>query len=147
MYPAFLKKSPRGRLSVWHHEDHLSADLSQYDVDDLLNEDIKVAHEEEHAAQHAWANMGDAFLGLGIVAAVLGIVHTMGLLDQGPEVIGHHVAAALIGTFLGVLAAYGFVGPMALKMTNDIAAERSLPDGDQSGPGRSPTGRSSVSLC
>jgi chemotaxis protein MotA len=88
-----------------------------------LDQDIKVAHEEEHAAQHAVQNTGDAFPGLGIVAAVLGIVHTMGYLDQGATTIGEHVAAALIGTFLGVLACYGFVGPIALKMKNDIDAE------------------------
>ena len=101
----------------------LSADLSQYDVDDLLDQDIKAAHEEEHAAQHAVANTGDSFPGLGIVAAVLGIVHTMGFLDQGATTIGEHVGAALIGTFLGVLACYGFIGPIALKMKNDIDAE------------------------
>lgn len=101
----------------------LSADLSQYDVDDLLDQDIKTGHEEEHAAQHAIQTMADGFPGLGIVAAVLGIVHTMAYLDQGPSVIGEHVAAALIGTFLGVLACYGFIGPVALKMKNDIDAE------------------------
>ena len=101
----------------------LSADLSQYDVDDLLDQDIKVMHEEEHAAQHAINSIGEALPGLGIVAAVLGIVHTMGLLDQGTEVIGHSVGAALVGTFLGVLMCYGFVNPIAAKMNNDIAAE------------------------
>lgn len=122
-YPTFLKNHHAVDFLCDTMKITLSADLSQYDVDDLLNEDIKVAHEEEHAAQHAMANMGDAFPGLGIVAAVLGIVHTMGYLDQGAQTIGNHVAAALIGTFLGVLACYGFVGPMALKMTNDINAE------------------------
>jgi chemotaxis protein MotA len=122
-YPAFLKNHHAVDFLCDTMKITLSADLSQYDVDDLLDQDIKVAHEEEHAAQHAIANTGDAFPGLGIVAAVLGIVHTMGYLDQGPEVIGHHVAAALIGTFLGVLAAYGFVGPIATKMKNDIDCE------------------------
>lgn len=122
-YPAFLKNHHAVDFLCDTMKITLSADLSQYDVDDLLDQDIKVMHEEEHQAQHAVQNMGDAFPGLGIVAAVLGIVHTMGFLDQGPEVIGHHVAAALIGTFLGVLACYGFVAPIALKMKNDIDAE------------------------
>jgi len=122
-YPSFLKN---------HHAVHflcdtmkitLSADLTQYDVDDLLDADLKVAHEEEHAAAHAVGNTADALPGLGIVAAVLGIVHTMSLLDQGTQVIGHSVGAALIGTFLGVLMCYGFVGPMAKKMEADIDAE------------------------
>ncbi len=101
----------------------LSADLSQYDVDDLLDGDIKVAHDEEHLAQHALQQTADALPGLGIVAAVLGIVHTMDYLDQGVQVIGSLVAAALVGTFLGVLFCYGFVSPMATKIGSDIADE------------------------
>jgi chemotaxis protein MotA len=57
------------------------------------------------------------------VAAVLGIVITMGHLDAGPEEIGHHVAAALVGTFLGILMCYGFVGPLATRLENQGAAE------------------------
>jgi chemotaxis protein MotA len=123
LYPGFLKNHHAVDFLCDTMKITLSADLSQYDVDDLLDQDIKVAHEEEHAAQHAVQNTGDAFPGLGIVAAVLGIVHTMGYLDQGATTIGEHVAAALIGTFLGVLACYGFVSPIALKMKNDIEAE------------------------
>lgn len=122
-YPNFLKNHHAVDFLCDTMKITLSADLSQYDVEDLLDQDIKTAHEEEHAAQHAIQSMADAFPGLGIVAAVLGIVHTMGYLDQGPQVIGDHVAAALIGTFLGVLACYGFVGPIAVKMKNDIEAE------------------------
>src|ERR1700722_17123038 len=123
LYPGFLKNHHAVDFLCDTMKITLSADLSQYDVDDLLDQDIKVAHEEEHSAQHAVQNTGDAFPGLGIVAAVLGIVHTMGYLDQGATTIGEHVAAALIGTFLGVLAFYGFVSPIALKMKNDIEAE------------------------
>jgi chemotaxis protein MotA len=61
--------------------------------------------------------------GLGIVAAVLGVVITMGKLDQGNEVIGHSVAAALVGTFLGILTSYGFMSPMAAKIGRDLDAE------------------------
>jgi hypothetical protein len=84
----------------------LSADLSQYDVDDLLTNDIKAAHTEEHQAQHGINSIAEALPGLGIVAAVLGVVHTMGLLDQGTEVIGHSVGAALVGTFMGIFIGY-----------------------------------------
>lgn len=123
LYPNFLKNHHAVDFLCDTMKITLSADLSQYDVDDLLDQDIKVAHEEEHAAQHAVQITADGFPGLGIVAAVLGIVHTMGYLDQGPTTIGEHVAAALIGTFLGVLACYGFIGPVALKMKNDIEIE------------------------
>jgi chemotaxis protein MotA len=122
-YPAFLKNHHAVDFLCDTMKITLSADLSQYDVDDLLDQDIKVAHEEEHAAQHAIQTTADGFPGLGIVAAVLGIVHTMSVLDQGATVIGEHVGAALIGTFLGVLACYGFVAPIAAKMKADIDAE------------------------
>jgi chemotaxis protein MotA len=122
-YPTFLKNHHAVDFLCDTMKITLSADLSQYDVDDLLNDDIKNVHEEEHAAQHAINGVGEALPGLGIVAAVLGVVHTMGLLDQGTEVIGKSVAAALVGTFMGVLACYGFVAPTATKMSNDIAAE------------------------
>ena len=122
-FPSFVKN---------HHAVHflcdtmkitLSADLSQYDVDDLLDQDIKAAHEEEHMAAHAINSVGEAMPGLGIVAAVLGVVHTMGILDQGQAAIGEAVAAALVGTFLGILFSYGFIGPTSAKMMKDIDAE------------------------
>lgn len=122
-YPTFMKN---------HHAVHflcdtmkitLSADLSQYDVDDLLDQDIKAIHAEEHDAAHVVASTADAMPGLGIVAAVLGVVLTMGKLDQGTEVIGHSVAAALVGTFMGVLAAYGFIAPIASKILRDMDSE------------------------
>jgi chemotaxis protein MotA len=122
-YPTFLKNHHAVDFLCDTMKITLSADLSQYDVDDLLNDDIKVIHEEEHMAQHAINSIAESLPGLGIVAAVLGVVHTMGMLDQGTEVIGHSVGAALVGTFLGVLMCYGFVGPTATKMGNDIAAE------------------------
>lgn len=122
-YPAFLKNHHAVDFLCDTMKITLSADLSQYDVDDLLDQDIKVMHEEEHAAQHAINQVGEALPGLGIVAAVLGVVHTMGFLDQGTGAVGGLVAAALVGTFIGVLACYGFVNPTAAKMGADIAAE------------------------
>lgn len=122
-YPKFLKN---------HHAVHflcdtmkitLSADLSQYDVDDLLDGDIKAAHTEEHMAQHAIQMIADGLPGLGIVAAVLGIVKTMGHLTEGVEKIGSLVGAALVGTMLGVFLAYGFFGPIATKISADIEEE------------------------
>lgn len=123
LYPAFLKNHHAVDFLCDTMKITLSADLSQYDVDDLLDADIKCMHEEEHAAQHALQSVADALPGLGIVAAVLGIVHTMDYLTAGVEVIGHHVAAALVGTFLGVLMCYGFIAPIATKMKIDIDSE------------------------
>lgn len=122
-YPGFLKNHHAVDFLCDTMKITLSADLTQYDVDDLLDQDIKVAHAEEHAAAHGVQAVADALPGLGIVAAVLGIVHTMDYLDQGVQTIGSLVAAALVGTFLGVLFCYGFFGPLATKMGNDIEAE------------------------
>lgn len=122
-YPNFLKNHHAVDFLCDTMKITLSADLSQYDVDDLLDQDIKVAHEEEHTAQHAVQQVADVLPGLGIVAAVLGIVHTMDYLDAGTQKIGSLVAAALVGTFLGVLMCYGFIAPIATKMSNDINAE------------------------
>ncbi len=122
-YPSFIHN---------HHAVHflcdtmkitLSAELSQYDVDDLLDGDIKSIHAEEHLAQHALAAVAGGFPGLGIVAAVLGIVKTMSHLTEGTEVIGEYVAHALVGTMLGVFFAYGLIEPIATKVAADIEAE------------------------
>lgn len=122
-YPSFLHN---------HHGVHflcdtmkitLSADLSPYDVDDLLDGDMKAIHSEEHAAQHAVQMVADGFPGLGIVAAVLGIVKTMDYLTEGTETIGKLVATALVGTMLGVFGAYGLIGPTATKIAQDLDAE------------------------
>ncbi len=101
----------------------LSTDLSSYDVEELMDNDIKAIHAEEHLAQHAVQAVADGFPGLGIVAAVLGIVKTMAHLTEGVEKIGALVGTALVGTMLGVFGAYGFIGPTATKMAADIEAE------------------------
>lgn len=122
-YPSFMKNHHAVDFLCDTMKITLSAELSQYDVDDLLTADIKAAHKEEHLAQHAVQAVADGFPGLGIVAAVLGIVKTMAYLTAGVEVIGSLVAAALVGTMLGVFGAYGLVGPIATKMAADIDAE------------------------
>jgi chemotaxis protein MotA len=82
----------------------------------LLDADMETLHEEEHQPINLIRGVGDALPGLGIVAAVLGIIITMGHLDAGPEVIGHHVGAALVGTFLGILMCYGVLGPISTSI-------------------------------
>ncbi len=81
-----------------------------------LEQEIEVLEREHHAASGALAKTADALPGFGIVAAVLGIVVTMGHIDGPVEEIGHKVGAALVGTFLGILLSYGFFGPMAARM-------------------------------
>lgn len=101
----------------------LSGTISPYDLEDLMDADIAAAHAEEHKAPMMITRIGDAMPGLGIVAAVLGVVITMGKLTQGKEVIGHSVAAALVGTFLGILLSYGFMQPLSAKMEFNLDAE------------------------
>jgi len=101
----------------------LNGGVPAHDLEDLMDLDLDTMHNQELKAPSALSTVGDAFPGLGIVAAVLGVVITMGKIDQPPEVIGHSVAAALVGTFLGILLSYGFVGPLAKNMEHMIAAE------------------------
>jgi chemotaxis protein MotA len=82
----------------------------------LLDTQIDRMEQEHHAPMSVLQKTGDSMPGFGIVAAVLGIVITMGAINDGPEKIGEHVAAALVGTFLGILIAYGFMGPLATNM-------------------------------
>ena len=88
----------------------------------LLDAEIGQMETEHHAPVSVLQKTGDAMPGFGIVAAVLGIVITMASINEGPEKIGTHVAAALVGTFLGILMAYGFIGEAELDYTRCIAA-------------------------
>jgi chemotaxis protein MotA len=97
--------------------------ISPHDLEALMDEDLHVHQEEEMKPAAALTKVSDALPGLGIVAAVLGIVVTMQSIDGPPAEIGHHVAAALVGTFLGILACYGFVGPAASNMEHIVATE------------------------
>jgi len=90
--------------------------ISAHDLESLMDEDIEIHHHEELKPANAIRTMSDSFPGLGIVAAVLGIIITMGAIDGPPAEIGEKVAAALVGTFLGILLCYGWVGPVASAM-------------------------------
>lgn len=89
----------------------------------LLETELRVIEEEHHAPISVLSKTADALPGFGIVAAVLGIVITMGAIDGPVEEIGHKVGAALVGTFLGILASYGFFGPLVGRMEFQGAAE------------------------
>jgi chemotaxis protein MotA len=82
----------------------------------LLDADLKIIEEEQHAPMGVLSKTADALPGFGIVAAVLGIVVTMSAIDGPPEEIGEKVGAALVGTFLGILLSYGFFAPLAMRM-------------------------------
>jgi chemotaxis protein MotA len=90
--------------------------IDPFDLDQMMDLDMEVSHRGASAPIAALSTVADSLPGLGIVAAVLGVVITMGALGGPPEEIGHKVAAALVGTFLGILLCYGLVGPVAASM-------------------------------
>jgi len=94
-----------------------------HDLESLIDADLEVHHEETGRPAQALAKVGDSLPGLGIVAAVLGVVLTMGAIGGPPEQIGHKVGAAWVGTCLGILLCYGFVGPLATNLES-MNAER-----------------------
>ncbi len=103
----------------------LSIDIPPHEFDNLLEVDIEAAMAEKKHPLHRVEKMADSLPGLGIVAAVLGVVLTMGKMSEPPEVLGHSVGAALVGTFLGVLLCYGIVGPMGILIDHHIKEEES----------------------
>ncbi len=115
-YPAFLKNHHALYFLCDTLRMSISGGIGAFDLDQMLETDMEVHHQEEHAPVAALSTMADSLPGLGIVAAVLGVVITMGALGGPPEEIGHKVAAALVGTFLGILLCYGFFGPLAASM-------------------------------
>ena len=115
-YPKFMKD---------HHAMHFVCDslrmaasggIEPFDADQMMELDMDVHHHEAQLPIAALSTMADSLPGLGIVAAVLGVVITMGALGGPPEEIGKKVAAALVGTFLGILLCYGLIGPLAANM-------------------------------
>lgn len=116
-YPKFVKD---------HHALHFVCDslrmavtgaVTPLDIDQMMETDLDVQHHHEEQTVSSLSTVADALPGLGIVAAVLGVVITMGALGGPPEEIGHKVAAALVGTFLGILLCYGLLGPLAAAMS------------------------------
>lgn len=86
--------------------------MNPFELENLMDLELETHHQQAHQPGHAVGIAAESLPGFGIVAAVMGVVITMGHMGEAPEVLGHHIAAALVGTFLGVLLCYGFVGPM-----------------------------------
>jgi len=101
----------------------VSGGVDPLDIDTMMETDLEVHHKESAEPIAALSTMADALPGLGIVAAVLGVVLTMGALGGPKEAIGEKVAAALVGTFLGILLCYGIFGPLATAMGKNAEAE------------------------
>jgi chemotaxis protein MotA len=115
-YPAFLKDHHVRDFVCDTMRMAVTGGIEPFDVDQMMEVDMEVHHHGATQPISALSTMADSLPGLGIVAAVLGVVITMGALGGPPEEIGHKVAAALVGTFLGILLCYGLVGPIAANM-------------------------------
>ncbi len=122
-YPMFLAN---------HHAVHFLTDtlkvviagsVQPMDLAEMMDVDLEQSHHEAMKIPGVLQNAGDAMPGYGIVACVLGVVVTMGAIGGKPEEIGHHVACALIGTFLGILLAYGVFAPLSQAVTAIVTAE------------------------
>jgi chemotaxis protein MotA len=123
-YPEFLKDRHAVDFVCDSLRMSISGGVGHYDLDQMMELDMDVHHHEANVPVNALSTVADSLPGLGIVAAVLGVVITMGAIGGPPSEIGHSVAAALVGTFLGILMCYGFVGPLASHMAklNDAEA-------------------------
>ena len=122
-YPEFLKDHHTRDFVCDTLRMAITGGLDPFDLDQVMESDLEVSHQEAAQPITALSTMADSLPGLGIVAAVLGVVITMGALGGPPEEIGHKVAAALVGTFLGILLCYGFVGPLAANMAKRAEEE------------------------
>ena len=103
-----------------------SGTLDPHAVEDVMDAALKNHHHHAIKPADGLQNLADALPALGIVAAVLGVVKTMGSIDKPPEVLGGMIGSALVGTFLGVLLAYGFVGPFATRARTVIESDGAI---------------------
>jgi chemotaxis protein MotA len=124
-YPKFMKDHHARDFVCDTMRMAITGGVQAFDVDQMMELDMDVHHHSLGLPTSALSTVADALPGLGIVAAVLGIVITMGALGGPPEEIGHKVAAALVGTFLGILMCYGVIGPLASSMTKRNDEEHS----------------------
>lgn len=127
-YPGLLRNRPLTALIV----DTLtlivvsSGTLDPHAVEEVMDNALKTHFHELHEPQHALQSLADALPALGIVAAVLGVVKTMGSIDEPPSVLGGMIGSALVGTFLGVLLAYGIVAPLAGRLKQVLEQDEQI---------------------
>ncbi len=123
MYPEFLNDHHALNFVCDTLRTAITGGVEPFDMDQMMELDMEVHHHAAMQPADSLMTVADSLPGLGIVAAVLGVVITMGALGGPPDEIGKHVAAALVGTFLGILLCYGVVGPLSANMRK-IAEEQ-----------------------
>jgi chemotaxis protein MotA len=115
-YPKILKNHEAIDLITDTLRTVMTTTIAPHELESLIDQELEAHHEEAMTPSHSVSTIADGLPGLGIVAAVLGVVLTMGKIKEPPEVLGASIGAALVGTFMGVLLCYGFVGPMGKHM-------------------------------
>jgi chemotaxis protein MotA len=115
-YPTVLKNHELTTFICDYCRLVLIGSARPHEIESLMEEEIQTIMRDKLKAYVAVTAMSDALPALGIVAAVLGVIKAMGALDQPPEVLGHLIGAALVGTFAGILFSYGLFGPLATKI-------------------------------
>lgn len=115
-YPKIMKNHAAISLIADTLRTVMTTTIAAHELESLIDQELESHHEEAMTPSHSVANVSDGLPGLGIVAAVMGVVLTMGKIKEPPEVLGASIGAALVGTFTGVLLCYGYVGPMAKNM-------------------------------
>jgi len=125
-FPALLKNHEVLDFICDNFKVLLAGNIEPYQFEAVMDIDMSASHKHESNAPGAINKVADSLPGLGIVAAVLGIVLTMGKINEPPEVLGHSIGAALVGTFLGILLSYGFVGPMAQNLEYQVKETHSM---------------------
>ncbi len=122
-HPTFFKDKEAMHFFCDTMRTQVTGGVDTHDLDQIMETDLEILHRQGRLSANALTTVADSLPGLGIVAAVLGVVITMGSLGGPPEEIGHKVAAALVGTFLGILLCYGFLGPVAAHIKKHSDAE------------------------
>jgi chemotaxis protein MotA len=123
-YPKFLKNHHAVDLVADTLRTVMTTSIAPHELEALLDTELEAHHEELMIPSKSVNNVADALPGLGIVAAVIGVILTMAKIDSPPAVLGQSIGAALVGTFLGVLMCYGFVGPAARNLEHIANEER-----------------------
>lgn len=122
-YPAFMQNHHASSFFCDTMKVILTGAVGPHDLSEMMEIDLETSHAESRVPIDAVQTVGDAMPGFGIVAAVLGVITTMGKMKEGPAVIGQSVAAALVGTFLGILLGYGVFAPLSRAMDLRLSAE------------------------
>ena len=122
-YPKFMSNHAAKNMLLDSLRLVISGSANAEELSHLMDEEIETHEEEGRQPTAVLTKTADALPGLGIVAAVMGIIIAMGVMDQGPEILGHKIAVALVGTFVGILACYGILQPLCQKMELLLAEE------------------------